>query len=105
MWSQGRQRIAQPLTRYSGVLHEKGTMDTSGHHQHSTEATDVLIVDGGSVLLFRLLTQRARRWVDDWVREDRLLFSDGLAVEHRYVAAVVAGIEADNLELAVQGAL
>jgi hypothetical protein len=70
-----------------------------------TYTADVSIIDGGSVFLFLLLTERAREWVDDYVSDDRFMLGDGLAVEHRYAPALAAGMQSDGLALDVQGGL
>jgi hypothetical protein len=52
---------------------------------------DVRIVGEGSVFLFILLTDDAREWVETFVGDDRLMFGGGIAVEHRYAAALATG--------------
>ena len=64
---------------------------------------DVRILAGGSVFLFVLLTDAAREWVERRVSQDRLMFRGGLAVEHRYVAPLAAGMQDDGLRIEVEG--
>lgn len=68
-------------------------------HQKSHVDVDVRIVDGGSVFLFRLLTAQAREWVDAFVADERVMFGDGIAVEHRCAAALAIGMQHDGLVL------
>ncbi len=58
---------------------------------------DVRIIDGGTVFLFVLLTPEARAWVDDHVSANRRMLGCGLAVEHRYAAALAAEMQKDGL--------
>lgn len=61
---------------------------------------DVRIIGGGSVFVFLLLTPAAWRWIDERVSGDRQMLGCGLAVEHRYAAALAEGMAADGLILA-----
>jgi acyl CoA:acetate/3-ketoacid CoA transferase alpha subunit len=58
---------------------------------------DVSITGGGTVYLFELLTEDARAWVDEHVSADRQMLGRGLAVEHRYAAALAEGMQAAGL--------
>ena len=58
---------------------------------------DVEITGGGSLYLFLLLTDQAREWVEEYVSRDRQMLGTGLAVEHRYAAALAEGMQADGL--------
>ena len=40
-----------------------------------------------------LQTPAAHEWVDEHVSEDRLMLGNGLAVEHRFVAGLAAGMQ------------
>lgn len=61
---------------------------------------DIEIVGGGTVFIFRLLTDRARQWVDTFVSPERQMFGCGLVVEHRCVVALVDEMQRDGLLLA-----
>jgi len=65
----------------------------------SAGKADVCISGGGSVYLFALLTPDARAWVEDSVSDDCQMLGCGLAVEHRYAAALAAGMVADGLAI------
>jgi hypothetical protein len=64
--------------------------------------TDVAISGAGSIYLFHLLTESARFWVDCHVSEDRQMFGDALAVEHRYIGHLVQGMRADGLRVTIE---
>ena len=66
---------------------------------------DVSITGGGTVYLFELLTENARAWVNENVSADRQMLGRGLAVEHRYVAALAAGMQAGGLFVSVEEGL
>ena len=60
-------------------------------------AADVRVIGGGSVFVFVLATPEAQSWVSEHVSEDRQMFGDGLAVEHRYAAALLDAMQEDGL--------
>ena len=60
-------------------------------------AVDVYITGGGNVFLFSLRTPAAHHWVDEHVSEGRLMLGNGLAVEWRYAAALVEGMQEGGL--------
>lgn len=53
---------------------------------------DVLIENHGSLMLFRLLTPEAIKWVDENVSEDAQFFGGGLCVEPRYAQDLAQGM-------------
>jgi hypothetical protein len=67
-----------------------------------TSPADVSIVDGGSVFLFRLLTAQAREWVHTFVSADRLMFGDGVVVEHRFAMPLAAAMQDAGFVLTVE---
>jgi len=60
-----------------------------------TRRPDALIFGGGSVFLIRPLTDAARDWLE--AHTDGTWFGGALAVEHRYVESLVAGMREDGL--------
>lgn len=64
--------------------------------------TDVALSGSGTIYLFHLLTDAARAWVDENVSEDRQMLGRGLAVEHRYAAALAAGMQEDGLTIGTE---
>lgn len=63
---------------------------------------DVLVEGAGSLFLLRILSETARAWVEENVSREGFQpqFPKVLYVEHRYVADIVAGMQADGLVLA-----
>jgi hypothetical protein len=64
------------------------------------KGADFTFVDGGSVCLLIPATREARRWLDDNIGEDAIYLGQGLAVERRYAAQILDGIQADGFEVA-----
>jgi hypothetical protein len=64
---------------------------------------DVRIIGSGSVFVFMLTTDEARQWVDAHVSDDRQMLGHGLAVEHRYAAALAEGMQVDGLAVEAIG--
>ena len=58
---------------------------------------DFDIVDGGSVFLLIPNTEAAEAWVAEHIPADAQTLGKGIAVEHRYIAAIVQGIAEDGL--------
>ena len=64
---------------------------------------DVRVVGGETVFLFLLLSEHARRWVEEHVSPDRQFLGHGLAVEHCYEPSLAAGMQEDGLVLTCEG--
>ena len=65
-----------------------------------SQQADVHVSGGGTVYLVHPLTQAAKDWIQEHVGqpgEDVSYLGDALAVEHRYVGDLVAGMQADGL--------
>jgi hypothetical protein len=62
-------------------------------------ALDVTVEDHGSLWLFRPVTETAKTWIDDNVEDAALWFGGALAVEARFVQAMIEGMLADGLEV------
>ena len=69
---------------------------TSGSSPTEVE-TDFLIENHGSIFLLRPLTLAADSWIDQNLSEDRQTLGNAVAVEHRYIADIVRGAQADGL--------
>lgn len=61
--------------------------------------TDVSVTNQGSIILFHLLTDAARTWVDEHVSDDAQFFGNGLVVEPRYAQDLADGMAGDGLEI------
>jgi len=51
----------------------------------------------GSLFLLYPLTQSARSWIEQHLPEDVQRFSNAVVVEHRYIWAILVGIQNDGL--------
>jgi hypothetical protein len=60
---------------------------------------DVTVENHGSLLLFRLNTDEAREWVDEYVADDAQYFGGALVVEPRYASNLANGMADDGLEV------
>jgi hypothetical protein len=61
---------------------------------------DFEVDGGGSVYLLRPLTPAAREWVDEHISQDAQRLGNAVAVEHRYIEDIVAGVQRDGLTVA-----
>ena len=61
---------------------------------------DVEVIDHGTIVLFRPLTDACRAWIDDNVEEEAMWFGGALAVEHRYAPYLIEGMVDNGLSLA-----
>jgi hypothetical protein len=58
---------------------------------------DFLVMDHGSIVVIRPLTDGALQWLDDNVAAESWQWLGGsLCVDRRYAAPLIAGIEADG---------
>jgi hypothetical protein len=74
----------------------------SNRSQHPAEprrSADVHVVNHHSIVLFHLTTPEASAWVEENVACEAQFFGTALVVEPRYVAALVAGMREDGLEV------
>lgn len=60
---------------------------------------DVEVIDHGTVVLFRPVTDTCRAWIDDNIQEDAMWFGGALAVEHRCAPYLIEGMADDGLTL------
>ena len=60
---------------------------------------DIAVEYHGSLWLVRPLTQAGTRWLEQHIPEDVQFFGSALAVEPRYVDALVEGIVGAGLEV------
>lgn len=60
---------------------------------------DALLENHGTIWLVRPLTQAASDWIEENVSEDRQYFGNALAVEHRFVGDIIAGMLSAGLEI------
>jgi hypothetical protein len=60
---------------------------------------DIDVVNHHSIVLFHLNTPEASAWVEENVCGEAQYFGTALVVEPRYVAALVAGMRENGLEV------
>ena len=66
-----------------------------------SKTPDVRITNHGSIVIFYLVTKRARVWVEENVQGEYQTWGrDGLVVEHRYAHALSEGMTEEGLVLA-----
>ena len=61
---------------------------------------DFSVSNQGSIFLLRPLSEAAQDWAEAHLPGAAPMFGPAFAVEHRYIAAIVDGIQADGLEVA-----
>jgi len=60
---------------------------------------DFYVANHGSIFLLTPVTQAAREWVAEHIPEDAPALGNSIAIEHRFVGEVLAGITNDGLKL------
>lgn len=58
---------------------------------------DFTVEGGGSLYLFRPHSTAAECWIDEHIPNDAQTLGNAVAVEHRYIADIVQGAQADGL--------
>jgi hypothetical protein len=59
---------------------------------------DFVVRDEGTIWLFTPLTPPALQFLSEYIQEDAQYFGDSLAVEHRYVEALLNGLQEHGLK-------
>jgi hypothetical protein len=62
-----------------------------------TESIDFVCENHGSVFLLRPVSPAAISWLSENISDDTQFFGSALAVENRYVWAILVGIQDDGL--------
>lgn len=60
---------------------------------------DFVVANHGSIFLLQPRSAAAHKWIAEHLPEDRQNFGTSVVVEHRYIGEIVAGIQADGLEV------
>lgn len=58
---------------------------------------DITIHDGGSIVLFRPVSEHAKTWLADNVEDGAQYLGDALACERRYAGHLLEGLEGAGL--------
>jgi hypothetical protein len=62
-----------------------------------SKKADFEVIGGPSVYLLRPMNDGARSWAEEHLPEDRTTWGGAIAVEHRYIDDIVAGIRGDGM--------
>jgi hypothetical protein len=63
----------------------------------SSPTADFLCENHGSIFLLRPLSQPAQSWINENISSDAQWFGNGVVIEHRYIWAILEGIQNDGL--------
>jgi hypothetical protein len=80
------------------ILNELRSSPRKGPKRAAPQA-DFLVTGGGSVYLLHPLSDAAREWVGGHIPDDAQWLGRAVAVEHRYIEAIVDGIVGDGLSV------
>ena len=72
-----------------------GTSPTS----EKESGPDFRVENHGSVFLLQPLTPAGNSWISEHLPEDAQWFGNGVVVEHRFIWAILEGIQSDGLEV------
>jgi hypothetical protein len=73
---------------------------TSGTSPAPESKPDFRCENHGSVFLLIPITQSALTWIEENLPSDAQWFGNGVAVEHRFIWAILEGIQNDGLGVA-----
>jgi hypothetical protein len=68
-------------------------------NNRGTKMTDLTVENHGSIFLLRGESDLGREWIAEHIPEDAMTFGSAIAIEHRYIGAIVDGAVADGLEV------
>jgi hypothetical protein len=60
---------------------------------------DFFCENHGSIFLLRPASPAAHSWISEHLHQDRMTFGNAVVVEHRYIWAILEGIQNDGLEV------
>jgi hypothetical protein len=63
----------------------------------SSPTGDFVCENHGSIFLLRPLSQSAQSWIEENLPSDAQWFGNGVVVEHRFIWAILEGIQNDGL--------
>jgi hypothetical protein len=76
------------------------SFQTSGSSPTGSAEFDFRCENHGSIFLLRPLSESAKIWVEENLPAEAQWFGDAVVVEHRYIWAILAGIQNDGLVVA-----
>ena len=69
----------------------------SGNSPTESSGPDFFVENHGSIFLLQPLTPAANSWVEEHLPTARLMFGGAIAVEHRFIWAILLGLQDDGL--------
>jgi hypothetical protein len=66
----------------------------------SPTRSDFICENHGSIFLLRPVSPASFDWIESHLPSDRLTFGTAVVVEHRYIWAILAGLQDDGLVVA-----
>jgi hypothetical protein len=60
---------------------------------------DLKVENHGSIFLLRSMTEIGRDWLTEHIPDDATTWGGAIVVEHRFIADIVAGAQADGLNV------
>jgi hypothetical protein len=69
----------------------------SGSSPTSNDGPDFRCENHDSLFLLFPLTESAQCWIEDHLQSDAQWFGNAVAIEHRYIWAILEGIQNDGL--------
>ncbi len=63
----------------------------------SPTGPDFFCENHGSIFLLRPASPAANSWISEHLPEDRMTFGNAVVVQHRYIWAILEGIQNDGL--------
>lgn len=62
--------------------------------------TDLTVDNHGSIFILTPVSDAGREWIGEHIPDDAMTWGpEGIVVEHRYIGDIVAGAQADGLEV------
>lgn len=58
---------------------------------------DLIVRNEGSIFLLTAITKAGENWIAEHIPADATTFGKAIVVEHRYIADIVNGAQADGL--------
>jgi hypothetical protein len=78
---------------------EEPTMALDAFETNGSSPPDLIVSGGGTLYLLFATSPVGEAWVEEHIPDDAQRFAGGVAVESRYIGAIVAGAVADGLKV------
>lgn len=60
---------------------------------------DLLVYGGGTIYTLHAVSRRGSRWIKEHIADDAQRLGSAVAVEHRFIEAIVRGAVSDGLRV------